>query len=89
MLPLIDGRAEMVFWSTRVPEPILVAENTDVPAVPTATTVPRVATSLLSWELTMLTWFRLRYTFSSVSLPAPALLMVMVYGPPTRRPRAL
>ena len=55
----------------------------------TACTVPRVATSLLSWASTVLTWFRVRKTFSSVSLPAPALLMVIMYGPPTRRPRAI
>ena len=60
MLPLIDGSASMVVRSTLVPEPILLAENTLVPAVPTATTVPKVATSLFNWASTVLVWFRLR-----------------------------
>jgi len=89
MLPLIEGSALIASWSTLVPEPILVEENTEVPAVATACTVPRVATSLFSCASIVFAVPRVRYTFSSVSLPAPALLMVTVYGPPTRRPRAL
>ena len=64
--------------STLVPAPILFALNTLAPPLAIACTVPSVVTSLFNFASTVLFWLRLRNTFSSVSLPAPALLMVMV-----------
>jgi len=86
-LDVLPGDAS--FRETLVPAPMRVALNTsEPPATPTAVTVSSVVTVGCSAALTVLTWFRLRYTPSSVRAPS-ADLKVTVYGPPTRRPRAL
>ncbi len=90
MLRDAEGRASMVSLLRLVPVPILVAlKISEPPATPTAVTVASVVTSPVSWALTVLAEFRPRNTLSSVLVPAPALVMVISYGPPTRRPRAL
>ncbi len=76
-----------------VPEPVLVALNTSEPeAMATALTVSSVVGAAMSpvrSALMVAFWLTLRYTPSSVLVPSPGLVMVMLYGPPTRRPRAL
>ena len=90
MLRPIEGAAAIASRDTVVPVPIFDALNTsDPPATPIAVTVSSVVMSPVSAALTVLTWLRFRNTPSSVFVPEPALVTVIWYGPPTRRPRAL
>ena len=79
----------MVWRLMLVPEPILVALNTSEPPMATAVTVSSVVRSPVSAALIVLVLLRSRKTLSSVFVPSPDLVMVTVYGPPTRRPRAV
>ena len=58
MLRLAEGSASMVSRVTLVPVPIFSAlKISEPPIVATAWTEPSVVTSLLSWALTVATWF--------------------------------
>ena len=67
---------------------MLSALNTsDITAVPVTSTAARVVASSPSVASTDVVSASCRYTPSRVSV-TPSLTMVIVYGPPTRRPRA-
>ncbi|MCY1436572.1 hypothetical protein D9M71_527010 [compost metagenome] len=81
MLPPIDGAVSICCWLMLVPEPILVELNTsEPPATATTCTASRLvaATSPVRAALTVPVWFTPRYTPSSVLVPSPDLVMVMV-----------